>query len=118
MKYTIYILIGICFILSGCGDFLGCGTTQVIFIPSPQKNVGASIYNIDCGATTASAVHVAIHSKCFFWKKEDVFIFEGDAKNVIIRWITPKDLEVRFHEGRVFKKEVVIMGINIHYTNR
>jgi hypothetical protein len=73
---------------------------------------------VDCGVTTASAIHVAIYRFGYSAKEsDDAFIYEGDVRDVKVRWVGNSELLIEYGIGRVFKDEALLHGISIKYRH-
>jgi hypothetical protein len=102
----------------GCVSLLDCSTRDVATEYSPSRGFAARTYVVDCGATTAVAIHVAIYRAGSSAKRsEDVFIYEGDVSDVDVIWTSTSELLIKYRIGKVFKNDGFIDGVTVKYLH-
>ena len=102
----------------GCVSLLDCSTRDVATQYSPSRGFAARTYVVDCGATTAAAIHVAIYRTDVSQEQSmDVFIYEGDISDVEAIWTSRSELLIKYRIGKVFKNENFVDGVTIKYLH-
>ena len=102
----------------GCVSLLDCSTRDVATQYSPSRGFAARTYVVDCGATAAAAIHVAIYRTDVSQEQSrDVFIYEGDISDVEAIWTSRSELLIKYRIGKVFKNENFVDGVTIKYLH-
>jgi hypothetical protein len=97
-----------------------CATSILKNIPSPNKQLQAVIFQVDCGATTDFNRHVAIIPFNNSLTPDNSSFFAMDNKkgslDINILWHSNAALEIQYHElARIFHAEKNADGVNIVY---
>lgn len=106
-----------------------CATSVFDQLVSPNGELKAVLYQIDCGATTAFNSHVSIVPSDTDTSEEDSFsghVFAADCNRgqapegkgrgpeVRWRWISDKEFEIRYHQNaQVFVKKFQVDDFRI-----
>ena len=105
--------------VGGCVSLFECDVNEISSAYSPKKVYVARIYVKDCGATTASVVHVAVErSNSLNGPPNDVFIYEGSRTDVRIAWIGEDELLITYGTGKVYKNVTSIATATIRYLQQ
>jgi hypothetical protein len=115
--------------LTGCGEFAGCANSIVRQYPSPSGDFEATLFQHDCGATTAFASHVSIiPSGGAASGSGNAFVADTDhgaatagpwgGPDIEVEWQGPDRIVIRYAENaRIFKREAEVLGVSIAYRS-
>src|SRR5437879_3743270 len=120
-RFLIYLLtIVTTVMLCSCDHFTDCKDTILSEAVSPDSKLSATVFERDCGATTAKNTQVCIRlqSEPFNPKKHPSFlIFEGEG-NVSLLWKNRDKLEIRLHQNiGTFRNDKEASGVQIDYIS-
>ena len=103
---------------TACFSLFECANTVLFEVPSPGNKKVATVFERDCGATTAANNQVLIHAanqKPKFEKGKSVVVYEG-SKDLRVEWVDDENLKIWIPPAsKVFRKEEQSMGVRITY---
>ncbi len=98
--------------------FGGCQDTLLAKTPATHKNLTASVYERDCGATTPLARFVAIEKSRFLAlnNAEEVFLIKGQDA-IFLKWRNEFELEITHNSSDtdIFNRRANYEGVKISY---
>jgi len=83
---------------------------------SPDGTLRLYVFDVDCGATTSTAVQVTILPAAAKFNRDDPsFVCDHDTSVTAI-WDGPSNIVVRYSStARIFRQETNRLGVNIRY---
>lgn len=103
---------------TSCFSLFDCANTVLFEVPSPGNKKVATVFERDCGATTAANNQVLIrvpNQKPKFEKGKSVVVYEG-SKDLRVEWVDDENLKIWIPPAsKVFRKEEQSMGVRITY---
>jgi hypothetical protein len=104
---------------SSCTQLSDCVNVVLTEVVSPDGQFIATVFERDCGATTAKNTQVSLRqrSESFNYEKQPSFlIFEGSGK-VLLTWLSETKLLVHLPlDAKMFRQERNQKGISFDYT--
>ena len=88
---------------------------------SPQGKIIATVFERDCGATTAKNIQVCFRSSAvaFDPKKQESFLVLETDKKIELIWTNEEELIVQIpNQARVFREKIESSGVKIKYFER
>jgi hypothetical protein len=99
--------------LASCASS-NCEKRSIASTDSPDAKYSVVVYTLDCGATAATATHVAL-KKARGVDAFDVFVADGESGKVKAQWIGGREVVIKHGSGRVFKEEKTWNDVAIRY---
>jgi hypothetical protein len=105
--------------LVSCFSLFECVNTVLFEVPSPKNKRVATVFERDCGATTAANYQLLIRAsnrKPKFERGKSALVYEG-SKDLRVEWTDDDHLKVWIPAGaNIFRKYEQSEGVQIVYT--